>query len=787
MSALDRKLLRDLWQIRGQALAIALVIASGVATYIMFVATLASLQQTRDAFYRDYRFADVFASVKRAPISLAKRIADIPGVEQVVTRVGAWVKLDIPGFTEPVSGRLISVPDGRQPLLNQLYIKEGRLVEPGAADEVVVGKVFAEAHGFKPGDTLPAIINGHRKVLTIVGLGLSPEYILQESPGGLFPDPERFGVLWMGRSSLANALDMDGAFNNVVLKLARGAHPGDVIRRLDVLLRPYGSVGAYGRDDQFSYRALSNEFATIETLARVFPLIFLGVATFMLNVVVSRLVATQRELIAALKAFGYSNRAIAIHYLKLILLIVVLGAVAGLAVSFWLTDAYGAIYTDFFHFPRFIRASPLAGALFATLVAMVAAIFGTLLAIRKAARLPPAQAMRPEPPRIYREALIERVGLKRVLSESIRMIARHIERTPIKSLLTVIGMALACGSMMVTSFIGDSFYYAVDALYKVAQRQDVTVVFNEPTSRRALYELRSLPGVEYVEGFRMVTVRLRHEHHSYRTVLRAIEPGARLYRLINRKLQVVKLPPAGVVLTDYLANRLGVGIGDHVTVEVLEGSQPVRQVPVTGVVGEFFGSFGYMDMTVLHRLLGEGDVFNGALLMVDHMQLSALYRILKERPQVVSTIGRDIEIRNFYERRGYTMLFTTTIATLLAAAIAFGIVYNTVRIALSERGRELASLRVLGLTRAEVSYILLGETALLTLLAIPLGFLLGRGLCAYLIGSLWSDQVRLPLVVRSDTYALAATVVLVSAVVSGLLVRRKIDHLDLVAVLKTNE
>ena len=534
MTALDKKLLRDLWQIRGQVLAIALVIGCGVATYIMFVATLDSLRLTRDGFYRDYRFAEVFASVKRAPVSLAERIAEIPGVEQVETRVAAWVKLDISDFAEPASGRLISIPEGRQPLMNQLYIKEGRLVEPGVAGEVVASMVFAQAHGFKPGDTLPAIIDGRRKVLTIVGLGLSPEHILQESPGALSPDPARFGVLWMGRDELATALDREGAFNDVVIKLSDSARQNDVITRLDALLRPYGGWGAYGREDQFSYRALDGEFATIETLARVFPLIFLGVATFMLNVVVNRLVNTQRELIAALKAFGYGNVAIGIHYLKLILLIVAIGAVGGLAGSFWLTDAYSAIYTDFYNFPIFIDASPLGAALLATLVAMAAAVLGTVLAIRKAALLPPAQAMRPEPPKRYRQAVIERLGLKRLLSESTRMIIRHLERTPFKSLLTTLGMALACGSMMVTSFVGDSFYYAVEALYGVAQRQDVAVVFKEPTSRKALHELRSLPGVEYTEGFRMVAVRLRHEHRSYRTALRAVEPGAHLYRLMNR-------------------------------------------------------------------------------------------------------------------------------------------------------------------------------------------------------------------------------------------------------------
>lgn len=781
MRTLDRKLLRDLWNLRGQALAICLVIAGGVATFVMFASTLDSLQLSRDAFFRDYHFADVFASLKRAPRSLASRIEAIPGLDQVETRVVAPARLEVTGFSEPVSGLIVSLPDERPPILNQLYLSEGRRPAPDDAAEVVVSKPFAQAHGLSPGDALYAIIKGHRERLNVVGIGLSPEYVFSPE------DPKRQGVLWMRRTLLASAYDMEGAFNNIVLTLTPRARTDEIIERLDELLRPYGGLGAYGREEQPSYEALTNEIHGLKVMGTILPVVFLGVASFLLNVVISRLVSTQREQIAALKAFGYSNLAVGIHYLKLIGLIVVIGVCAGLPISIWLAGALSELYAETFHFPAWARTLPLESTAIAAVIVITAAILGAVHGIYQAARLPPAQAMRPEPPRVYREALIERWGLKRLMAQPTRMIVRHIERTPVKSLLTIMGIGLACGTMLLTSFVGDSIYYAVDTHFKLAQRQDLSIIFTEPTSSRALFELRSLPGIEYAEGFRSVGVRFRFRHRSDRTTLNGILSDGELYRLLNRQREVVELPPEGLVLTDYLAQQLGVQPGDRITVEVLEGSRLVKQVPVAGLVSEFVGLSGYMQLQALQQFLGEGDVLSGARLSIDPHYRLEIMQALKAMPQVAQILDLKAEIDNFYEQRARVMLFTNFVAGLLAASIAFGVVYNSARIVLTERSRELASLRVLGFTRREIAYILLGELGLLTLIAIPPGWLFGYGLCSFLAWSMWDESMRLPVVVQSGTYALATTVILVTAMLSALLVRRKLDRLDLVEVLKTRE
>lgn len=787
MRALGHKLIRDLWGMRGQALAIALVMASGVATYIMSSSTLDSLRLTRATFYRDYRFADVFASLKRAPESLASRIGDIPGVERVETRVVADVRLQIKGFPDPVTGKLVSVPEGRQPPLNRLYIRKGRLVEPGRQDEVVLNEAFAEAHGLNPGDEIEAVINGKRKKLSVVGVALSPEFIYQLSPGAVFPDFKRYGIMWMGRKPLASAYDMEGAFNDVVLTLAAGARPDDVIDRLDALLDRYGGLGAYGRQYQTSHRYLSEEFRQLGQMAAIFPAIFLGVAAFLLNIVVGRLISTQREQIAVLKAFGYSNRAVGLHYASMILVVAAVGMAGGIGAGIWLGKGLSGMYMVYYRFPYLKYELRVPVAVTACLISAAAALAGTAFAVRRAARANPAEAMRPEPPARYRESFVERAGLRGLLSEPGRMIARHLERRPVKTVLSIIGIALACAIMMVGSLFRDAVNFMAQVHFDLIQREDLTVTFVEPTSRKALYELRSLRGVELGEPFRSVPARLRFEHRTYRTSVQGFEEGGTLHRLLDRSLRPFEPPASGILLTDHLGKLLGVTPGEYLTVEVLEGSRPVRKVPVAGFVKEYVGVSGYMRLKELNRLMREGDDISGAYLSTDSRFQPEIYARLQEMPRVAGTVVRESAIENFYETMNRQVLIFAFFNTLLAATIAFGVVYNSARIALSERGRELASLRVLGFTRGEISYILLGELGLLTLVAIPLGFVIGRWLCVLMISRMQTDLFRVPLVLEPRTYAFSAAVVLVSAAVSGLIVRRALDRLDLVAVLKTKE
>lgn len=787
MKTRNLMLRRDLWHLRGQVVAASLVVACGVAAFVSMRSTYESLLFAQSDYYASFRFADVFAQFKRAPRSVAARIADIPGVAQLRTRVVMEVTLDVPGLEEPAVGRLISIPERRQPMINDLYLRHGRYIEPRRDDEVIASEAFAAANRLDVGDTIGAVINGRWKRLRIVGVALSPEYVYEVGGGTIFPDNRRFGVLWMGEQALATAFDMESAFNDVALRLSANASQADVIDRLDLLLARYGGLGAYGREDQLSHRFISDEISQNRISSTYIPAIFLGVAAFLLHIVLSRLVTMQRIEIGLLKAFGYSNRTVSLHYLKLASVTVLGGVVAGIGVGLYLGAELTQLYTEYYRFPRLTHHVSFEVLGFTVLVGLSAATIGALGAVRRAALLPPAVAMRAEPPASFHPGILERTGLSRLLSSSGRMVARSIARRRWKSVFAILGIACAVGILVVGGFFYDAVRYLMWVQFEVVQHDDVTVVFNEPKSSGARHEVARLPGVLLSEPFRSVAARLRFEHRSRRVELTGLPPDGALRRLIDAKLRPVELPPEGLVLTAKLAEILGAKPGDRLTVEVLEEARPVREVPVSGVADELVGTAAYMSLAALNRLLDEQGALSGAYLTVDAREAPRLYRLLKSIPAVNGVAIRDAVLKSFREILDRSIVVATFINVLFACVIAFGVVYNSARIALSERGNELASLRVLGFTRREVAFILLGEQTVLTLLAVPLGFALGAATCWLLVRRMSTELYRIPLVLSGKTFAFAFTVVAVAALGSGFLVARRLNRLDLIAVLKTRE
>lgn len=782
-ATLNQKLLRDLWRLRGQAFAIALVIAAGLSAVMMSLATLDSLRASRAKFYADNGFAQVFAHLTRAPEALAERIREIPGSAIVETRVSTGVRIQLPDFLDPVRGYLLSMPEG----LNRLHLRSGRLPLPDRDDELVLGEAFAEAHGLEPGDELPMILYGKRLSPRIVGIALSPEFIYQVGPGEIMPDFQRFAIGWMEREPLARALDLDGAFNGVVLTLSPGASERTVIERIDLLLAPWGGTRAYGREDQQSHNFLNEEFKQLTHTGQMFSFIFLGVSAFLLNIVVGRLVDTQREQIAILKAFGYSNAQVGWHYAKLVVAIVLLGCALGLAAGAWLGHGLAGVYMDYYRIPEMVfRMSP-AIALGATAVTAIAALLGSARAVWRGVSLPPAEAMRPDAPEAYRPTVVEKIGLQPLFSPATRMILRQIERRPVGALMTVTGVALATGIMVSGVFFPDSMDFIVDAEFHRASRENLAVSFIENTERRAIHELAALPGVTLAEPHRTAPVELRHRNRFRRTAVQGLVPDAELHRVLDEQMSPVELPPAGLVLSRVLADALDARPGDVVVMDVLDGRSETRLVPVSGVVRQWLGMSAYMDIDAMNALLGDGDVITGGYLAVPEYMEAKVVSELDSRPRVAGTRTQRGMVRSWEQSFEEVLLTMVTFIAAMAGAITLGIVYNAARITLSERARELASLRVLGFTRSEISRILLGELAILVIVSIPLGFGVGWWLALQWAAQAPQELVQVPVIITSRTLALSASVVLVAALLTALIVRRRLDHLDLIGALKTNE
>jgi putative ABC transport system permease protein len=788
LDPLDRKLLRDLSRMKGQVVAVSLVMACGLAMMIMTRSLILTLESTRSAFYQKNAMADVFATLKRAPLSAAEPLKSLPGVAAVEPRVVLDVTLDLPGLSEPATGHIVSLPeDGGPQKVNRVFLRSGRFPTEDERRGIVLGESFAIENGLKPGDSLVAVINGRRETLEITGIGLSPEFVFEARAGETLPDRKRFSVIWMNYRALAVAYNMDGAFNDVCMDLAPGASPEPVIQETDRLLARYGAGGAYTREDQASAQRLDDELRVLHTLAVAYPLVFLSVAAFMVNAVLSRIVRLQREQIAQMKALGYSSRQVGVHYLKFVFVIGVLGTLLGGIGGRYMGGGLVNLYTEFFRFPSLVFRMDWSALGIALGISLGASVLGVLTVVWQAVKLPPAEAMRPEPPADFKPSVFERLGLTRFFSPTFRMALRNIERRPWQAVFTCCGLALATGLMVLPGAMSDSIDHLLTFQWNSVERQDVAVFLSEPSSKKGLHDLAHLPGVIRAEPIRSVPARLRFGHRNRKLSVTGISRGADLNRLLDDKERPITMPEEGLVMSKKLAEVLGARIGDPVRVEVLDGRRPVVDVPIRGLVEDFAGVAAYMDIRALQRVLKEGDTVNGAYLAVDHLRWDDFMREVKDTPRAAFVMVKRDQLSAFRETTGKSMGILRKLYFTLAVIVAFGVVYNSARIALSERSRELATLRVVGFRMSEVRGVLVGELALLVVLALPFGLLFGRGIALLIMSSFSTETVRLPILINPSTYSIAVLVVVTAAACSFTLVSRMLAKLDLVGVLKARD
>jgi putative ABC transport system permease protein len=784
---LDRKLLRTLDRMRMQAVAIALVVASAMALFVGTFATGRALVLSQQRYYEDQRFAHIWGRLARAPDSVVAQLAAIPGVSAVEGRLVAQGVLDLPGIDEPATGLFISVPPRSGHALDDLYVRRGRHVEENGLNEALVSEAFADRNGLQPGEVVRAVIAGQQVSIRIVGVALSPEFVMQIAPGGLIPDDRRFGIFWLAHNRLASLLDLRGVVNDIGIRLTSRTADLSVITAVDRVLDPYGGEGALGRATQPSHVMLDAHIKPVAALAFVVPSIFLAVAVFLTNVVLSRVVATDRAQIGMLKAFGYPNGRLARHYLFLVESIVVGGIVLGVPIGVGLGRFMATWFGTFFRFPVLVfRIEPISVAIGAGAM-LVGAALGSMTTLWSVVRMPPIVAMAAPPP-IYRPTFVDQMGtILRPLGPPARMIARTVTQRPMRALMTASGMAFAVAIVVFGGFTADALTRVVDVRFERQERQDLSVVLAHARSLEQWSGLDELPGVRVAEPSRVVPVRLHAHTKVTDAMLIGLDPSARLRRLVDMHYRTMPVPPDGVVIGGWLAAQHHVHLGEALALEVREGRRRMVTARVAGIIDEPLGKYLYMELPALGRLLDEPNTFSTIDVLVDPLHQHELFAILKRSPQVLGVDFRRTSLANFRAMGDDTTAFIRRIEIIFAIIIACGVVYNTARIAVAERAYELATLRVLGFTRREISTILLGEIAALAIPAVPLGCVIGYALSAWLATALSSELFRFPVVLAPATYAFAIVVFASASAVSALVVRRRLDQLDLVDVLKARE
>ncbi len=788
MSALDHKLLRDLWRLRGQVLAIAFVIGSGVATLVMSLSTVEGLQATTDAYYERYRFADVFAHATRVPERQRQRIADIPGVQIVQTSITRYATLDVNGFSEPIIGQITSIPESGQPLLNQLVLRKGRWVSPESDDEIIISEPFAQAHKLDLNDQISILMNGHQRSFYIVGMALSPEFIYSIGPGSLLPDDLRFGVIWMSREVIEAAYDLDESFNTVALKLLYNAPAAPVLQQIDNILEPYGGVSAITRKDQLSNWFVMNEIAQQETMATILPSIFILVSVFLTNMVLSRLIATERTEIGLLKAFGYSSFQIGWHYTKMVLVICLIGFVLGSLLGAFFGHLNMLMYAELYRFPILIYQPGIQSFVISGVISTLAAVAGALGAVYKAVKLPPAQAMTPPSPPVYKHAIKFNTFWGKWLDQPTRIALRQIGRWPVRSFLTSIGIAFSTGLIVMNLQWTDSLSHLSRVYFFEAQRQDIMIGLTEPVEMRAIHEFKQLPGVLDAEPMRFISAEFHFGSVSHRGVINGIESGSRLQPIYDDANHTsVPVPKNGLMMSTRLAQKLKVRVGDLVWVDILEGRRPSVSLPIVGLFETFIGTPVFMELHALNRIIKSSPSFAYVNLIIDDNYQQDIFTTLKNTPQISAVMMRKAALDAFNQTIIEHLYVFIYMFVGLAAVLAFGVTYNSTRIALSERARELATLRVLGFSKGQISYVLLGEVIFLILIGLPMGCGVGWLLVLTMANAFDTEMYRVPLVIETSTYGLSIVLVIISTAVSAMIVRNRVNSLDFIKVLKTRE
>ncbi|MFM2301786.1 MAG: hypothetical protein RLZZ84_1522 [Pseudomonadota bacterium] len=784
MRTLDVKLLRDLWRLRGQGLAIAMVLAAACATFIMSLGVHRSITETRDAYYARNHFADVFASMNRAPRSVIRRVADIRGVRVAEGTIQQYATLDFPDRVTPVRALLNSVEEDGGNRLNQLTLQQGRLPRSGHPGEVVADEAFVKANGLAIGSAVNALVYGRRLTLRIVGIGLAPNFIYAIAPGDIIPDDTRFGVFWIGRKTLEAATDRTEAINTLALTLERGASVPDTIRAIDTLLGPYGGAGAYDRADHLSNAFLDNELMQLQAMTRVIPPVFLLVAVFLVYMVLGRQIRTERAQIGLLKAFGYSDWAVGGHYLKMALAIALIATALGAGLGIWMGGAVTRIYAQYYRFPFLDYRISLPVILAAGALSFAAAALGAIGGMRSAVHLPPAVAMSPPPPPVYRSGMVERLGQSAGFSVIGHMIVRHIARWPLRSAVTVLGVALSGGLLFSTLQFFDSSRTMLDSYFIRAQRQDLTVSFTEPRNAAALFALARIPGVMRVEPLRGVAVKMTKGNRSQRTVIESTRNDAQLSLRIDSSGRVIALPSTGLMLSRQLADKLAVRVGERVHIELLGGRRTQLDLPVVSIVTEFIGERAYAAEPTLEAISRDAAPVGAALLRIDPAARAAILSSLKTMPWILGVTEKTAALRKFEQMIDDNMLTMIAFYIAFASAIAVGVIYNSARILYSERAHELATLRVLGYFRSEVGLVMLGELALLVVISVPFGCAIGYGMAHLMTTMFSSDLFRLPFAPSRASYGWATVIVMAAAMATAAIVARRVLRLDMVRVLK---
>jgi len=792
VSALDRKLARDLKAAAGMLLAITGIIAVGVTCYVGLGSAYHNLAESKRRYYAQCRMADFSIELKKAPLGELAPVAELPGVAEIRPRIQFFAAVDLQSVREPLNGLVLSLPDRPQPILNDVVVMRGSYFTDRRENEVLVSESFAASHRILPGQWVHLIMNNRRQELFVVGTAVSSEFVYMLGPGAITPDPKHFGVFYLKQSFAEDVFDFSGAANQVLGRLdaSQRGNPREVLRRAETLLAPYGVFTTTPLEDQFSNRFLSQEIQGLWSFALITPTMFLAVAALVLNVLLTRLTQQQRTVIGTLKAVGYSDARLFWHLQKVGLSVGVLGGLSGCALGYWLADAMTRMYRLFFQFPAFENEFWPSTHFTGLGISVGCAVLGSLRGSRAVLRLRPAEAMRPAAPRQGGAVWLERAGwLWKSLSSGWRMVLRNTLRNRVRTLAGLFAAAMGASVLVNAWMMADAMTYFLDFQFRHLLRSDMDLTFKDERSEDAWLEAARLPGVDFAEPYLSVACTFRNGPHEKKGSITGLVRDARLTTPRDRQARRVRVPAAGLAMSRTLAEILRLKRGDRVTVEPVKGLRRTFQADICEIADSYFGLTVYADLEYLSRMVSEELALSGVHLALDGnpRQLATLYREVKRLPALQGVAARADIVAGIEETVLKHQWVVIDIMIGFAGIVFFGSIVNASLVSLAERQREVATLRVLGYEPWHIGSLLLRESMIVTVLGAVLGMPLGYLLTAATVWSYNSELFRVPIVTTTGTWVWTLILAVVFGLIAHLFVQRSIHRMAWLDALKAQE
>lgn len=781
VKTLNQKLLRDLKKIKFQVLSISLIIGSGIMYLMGSLISYKSLLLARDLFYKDYKLANGYHYSQFAPQSIIPIIRKLPGVLEVEERVSERVTIECKEKSRTAKGKILSITQN----LNQLYIERGTL--PLKSSEVAINSSFAKSNQLHPGDTLTILLGGRKVQLQITAIVQSPEFVYIFPEGGFLPDNKNYGILWAQKRTLETLLNRTGAFNEILFhfQFKNQVEKERTYFAIQQLMDKYASFGVISLDKLPSYSLLNNEFNQLKTTALFLPFIFIFVSSFILQMVLNRIVSKEREQIATLKANGMTSWEIGFHYFLIALIVCSIGTTLGILLGIYLGDVFVDLYSEYFYFPNLQPILPIESIFVAIIFGFSSGVIGFWTAFRKVNQLQPASAMRPPTPETYKNIQIESWLSNSHLEW--KMVLRNLLKSPIRTILSIVGLSFAIMILILGNFLKDNVDYMVHLQYNIIQREDIMLNFSTLQFISLENHFLNKIGILYTEPIRFVPIRLKKRGIHKETVLYGLEENPILRRIVNDKYNSIPIPKNGILMNKNIANELQIKPGDKVWVEVLEGNQSKFYVFVAGVIEEVLGQGIYISRKLLNKKLKESNVFNQLYIQLDPNKEKFFIQKWKNYPAVATITSKRELVQSFQEVLQRSLLATSIFIMLFTSIIGIGIIYNLAMIILAERIYEMGTLRILGFHTWEIFKILIGEIVLLIMVAIPIGIYLGNILAFWVINLNEGDDFKIPVKIFPKSYFTALGFACLTSSVSFWIIYKKIKEMNLLSVLKIRE